>query len=292
MSTNQDVGATIQRCPHDEENPYTQVLNALIRDKTISPNCRMIIIYLLSNRNNWVIRIPQLINEFKGHIGRELMYKLVDEAMEAGYLKREDYTENNLKRCKYYLSEKPKFKKILRHPDLPDAGVPPPGRQDCKERTSKERTMIDSDSLPPEAATRVENKIKIDIINQKPMFVGIEDLMTMFIQHRQETTKEEIDELFKKLQDYKDPVRDFYTFCDTIIKNMRKSIISKEIKLKESKCQQKTYNTKNNTTNTNKKPSIEKSKTTNDVTSTKNTSERPLANWRSLLGFPERYPTT
>lgn len=287
-----DVGATIQRCPHDEEHPYTHVHNGLIRDKSISPNCRMIIIFLLANKNNWIIRVPHLINEFKGHIGKELMYKLINEAMEAGYLKREDYTENNLKRCRYYLSEKPKFKKCFRHPDIPDADGTPPDRQDCKERTSKEKTIDCSDSSPPDAAHRVENKIKINIINQQPMFVGIEDLMTMFIQHRQETTKEEIDQLFKTLQEYKDPIRDFYTFCDTIIKNNRKSKISKEIKLKESKCQKTIQNQKNNSTNTNKNGLIEKSQITKDETSAKGTWEQLYPNWRSLIGLPERYSTT
>ncbi len=142
MFNNQDFGGSIQRCPHDEENPYTQVLNALIRDKTISPNCRMVIIFLLSNKNNWIIRIPNLINEFKGHIGKQLMYKIINEAIESGYMMREEFFENNLKRCKYYLSEKPKFKKCFRHPDSQDVGGQHPDRQDNKERTSKEKTIV------------------------------------------------------------------------------------------------------------------------------------------------------
>jgi hypothetical protein len=137
MSNNpQDFDDTIERCEHDEENPYTQVLNALIRNKEISPNCRMIIIFLLSNKNNWVIRIPQLINEFKDHIGKDLMYKIINEAIEAGYIKREEYTKNNLKRYKYKLSEKPKFKKCFRHPDSQDTGAQYTENTDSKERTS------------------------------------------------------------------------------------------------------------------------------------------------------------
>lgn len=137
MSNNsQYFDDTIERCEHDEENPYTQVLNALIRNKEISPNCRMIIIFLLSNKNNWVIRIPQLINEFKDHIGKDLMYKIINEAIEAGYIKREEYTKNNLKRYKYKLSEKPKFKKCFRHPDSQDTEAQYTENTDSKERTS------------------------------------------------------------------------------------------------------------------------------------------------------------
>src|SRR5947209_14298432 len=40
--------ATIERCPHDGENPFAQISRDLIRNKTISLECRMLIIYLLS----------------------------------------------------------------------------------------------------------------------------------------------------------------------------------------------------------------------------------------------------
>lgn len=148
------TGDTIQRCPHDEENPYTQILNALIRDNNISPNCRMIIIFLLSNKNNWTIRIPQLISEFKKHLGKDAIYKIINEAIEAGYILREEYTENNLKRYKYYLSEKPKFKKCFLHPEFQDTGAPDPEKPDskertCKEKTSKERIYKQEDIIAP-----------------------------------------------------------------------------------------------------------------------------------------------
>lgn len=107
---------TIQRCPKDPEHPYTMVSNALIRDITISPNCRWLIIYLLSNKEGWKISIQQIINHCKPHMGRDAVYKIINEAIEAGYMKREYEKQGNLNQSvKYFISETPKFKKSFRH---------------------------------------------------------------------------------------------------------------------------------------------------------------------------------
>ncbi len=162
---------TIQRCPHDEENPYAQISNNLIRDTSISPNCRMIIIFLLSNKNNWSIRMSHLYNEFKEYLGRDLLYSLVNEAIKAGYMLRHEFREGNLKRYKYFLSERPKFKKCLRYPEnqyaenkeniteikcphkdysqFPDPQYPE--NQGRKERTIKEITNNNNKAAAPVA---------------------------------------------------------------------------------------------------------------------------------------------
>ena len=288
MSNFVDSDSSIERCPHDEEHPYTHVLNALIRDKSISPNCRMIIIFLLSNKNNWKIRIPHLINEFKGHIGKELMYKLINEAIESGYMKREEYIENNLKRYKYFLSEKPKFKKFLRHPDLPDAGGLDPDRQHCKERTSKERTIDCSESPPPDAAkTFVIKKISLKRFEGPNLELSHDDLLTLIVQNRKDWNSSEIEQLWKILENFGNPVRDLMKFCQTTIENLRKSNISKEIKEKNEKCIQKTYN---KTTSKNTQNTSNPSSNTNETTSKAATSERPLANWKEMLGWDKKFP--
>lgn len=121
VSSNTDTEITIQRCPHDQENPYTMVRNELIRDASISPECRWLIIYLLSNKPGWKINIQQLINHLKGHVGRDNVYALVNEALESGYMKREVSKKGNLKQqTKYFVSETPKFKKFFRHPESQD----------------------------------------------------------------------------------------------------------------------------------------------------------------------------
>lgn len=122
-----DSEITIQRCPHDDENPYTMVRNELIRDMSISPECRWLIIYLLSNKAGWKINVQQVINHLKPHMGRNAVYKLFEEAIKSGYMKREDLKKTFDKKGKikngvrYFISETPKFKECLRRPDFRDA---------------------------------------------------------------------------------------------------------------------------------------------------------------------------
>lgn len=108
--------ATFSRCPHDKQNPYVMISRALIRDKSLSPECRMLIIYLLTHTEGFTINTQEIMNHFKGHWGRNRIYELVTEAIEAGYLKREEIFEKNLKQgCRYFVSEFPKFKECLRN---------------------------------------------------------------------------------------------------------------------------------------------------------------------------------
>lgn len=106
---------TIQRCPHDGENPFAQISRELIRDETISPECRWLLIYLLSMKDGWELKVDQIYAHVKKFIGIKKIYKIIEEAMEAGYIQRDYNYEGNLRRgCIYYVSETPKFKKCFR----------------------------------------------------------------------------------------------------------------------------------------------------------------------------------
>jgi len=125
ISDNSDMDMSIQRCPHDEENPYAIISRQLIRDASISPECRWLLIYLLSMKDGWKINVKQLVAHLKPHMGRNRVYAAVNEAIEAGYMKREEIKtskgKNNLiTQFKYYVSERPKFKKCFRHPGFRD----------------------------------------------------------------------------------------------------------------------------------------------------------------------------
>lgn len=110
---------TIQRCPHDAENPYAQISRSLIRDDSISPECRWLLIYMLSMRDGWKMKVSQICAHTKKFIGRNRVYELVQEAIEAGYIYREEKMVGNLK-CgvAYFISESPKFKKCFRRSDF------------------------------------------------------------------------------------------------------------------------------------------------------------------------------
>lgn len=153
---------SIERCAHDKANPYTMVHNDLIRDKSISPGCRWLLIYLLANDENvWTIKVSQIINHLKGFAGKNTVYNLFDEAIQAGYIKRHNYLINNLKRTKYIVSEKPKFKKFLRCLKIGEAGAGDPENHDALEGTSKESLSLRKNisknpplSSPPEKSVR------------------------------------------------------------------------------------------------------------------------------------------
>jgi len=118
---------TILRCPHDKKNPYVMINVELVRDDSISPNCRQMLIELLSNTDGWTINIKQLAEKYKKWIGRDRVYGLIKEAIDAGYMKKEEFRIKGkrggwLTRVKYYLSETPKFKKCFRHPENQEAG--------------------------------------------------------------------------------------------------------------------------------------------------------------------------
>ena len=124
---------TIQRCPHDSENPYTMVLNALIRDQTISPNCRWLLTYLLSNEKGWKIKPRQIMNHLEKFMKKDSVYKIINEAIEAGYMMREEVRKNGkFAGNKYFISEIPKFKKSLPCLKKPDTVLSNPIRQTIK----------------------------------------------------------------------------------------------------------------------------------------------------------------
>lgn len=161
LPVNEDE-SSIQRCIHDEENPYALISRSLIRDETISPECRWLIIYFLSMKDGWKINLKQLVSHLRPHMGRDKVYALVNEAIEAGYMKREETKtskgKNNLiTQTKYFVSEKPKFKKCFRHPDFQDTDIQDTENTDVKEITSSKNEHIkDKTSLTvpkePEAA--------------------------------------------------------------------------------------------------------------------------------------------
>lgn len=127
VKQNIDEAISIERCPHDKENPYTMVHNDLIRDRSISPACRWMIIYFLSMKDSWNINMSQLVAYLKPDMGRDKVYSLVNEAISAGYMKRVQIAKGGKSgiaiNYKYYVSEQPKFKKCFRNPDFQDTEI-------------------------------------------------------------------------------------------------------------------------------------------------------------------------
>ena len=115
---------TIQRCPHDRQNPYLQVNRELARDNSISFECRGLLLYLLSHKDGWVISIAQIAQHVTGIHGRDKIRSIFKEAMDAGYIYQEHYIEDGLKRFRYFVLEFPILKKSLPCTDFQRTGNP------------------------------------------------------------------------------------------------------------------------------------------------------------------------
>jgi len=136
--------------PNDVTASYSIVPNSLIRDASISPQCRWLIIYLLSNKPGWKIKTSQLKNHTKGFIGRDGIRNIMNEAIEAGYIKREvllrTTPRGKLRGYCYFVSSTPVFKKVLRETE--NQGPDDQGPEDTatKEILSKELLSLSNNS--------------------------------------------------------------------------------------------------------------------------------------------------
>ncbi|MFZ1075301.1 MAG: hypothetical protein WAN50_02930, partial [Minisyncoccia bacterium] len=166
----------IERCPHDSVNPYAQINRNLIRDKSISPNCRWLIIFLLSNKDDWKINTAYVAEHVKEFIGRDCVLKLFNEAIKAGYMERQEILNGNLKNgYRYFLSESPKFKKCFRQPEIQGPGPQAPGPQAPENQGHKKEYSnnkhIKNNSLTAEAV-RLSEFLLSEIKKRKPDFSG------------------------------------------------------------------------------------------------------------------------
>ena len=252
---------SIERCPHDNENPYVLINNKVLRDSSISPECRWLIAYLLTNDKGWKISRQQVVNHLKGIKGRDSTWKLFEEAIEAGYLKRIEIRVKNpkggyLKGARYVLSETPKFKKCYRTPENQTSGG-----QGTKKEQGKEETIVLScvEASPVAQPSTVENSktVKKDF-KGLDVVVSKEDLYSQCVLQNKDWTAPEIEEAWKILDKYQSPVRDWFSFVEGTIKNIRKTSKIKELKEQtewQKKPKSNTPISKNPSENTNSKTS-------------------------------------
>ncbi len=146
---------TIQRAPHDRENPYALISRSLIRNESISPECRFLLTYLLSNKEGWIIYIPHLVNRFKEYWGRDKTYKIFNEAIRSGYIKKEHVRSGGkFMGSIYYLFESPDLKESLPNPEKPDTVKPDPANTDPKDILSS--TNVDKKKQCKERSAQAE----------------------------------------------------------------------------------------------------------------------------------------
>ena len=93
---------------------YTAIPYALIHDQSISPACRWLIIYLMCNPPDWTIKRSKIWDITRGYMGRRAVSNVLNEAIEAGYLKRtiliKKTPKGQVRGFSYRLASSPKFK--------------------------------------------------------------------------------------------------------------------------------------------------------------------------------------
>lgn len=286
-SDNQFDGATIQRSLHDQKNPYTMVLNDLIRDTTISPDCIWLIIYLLSNKEGWVINISQIVNFMKGRWGKDKVYGIINEAIDAGYMKKEVRKVRNLNRFTYHLAERPIFKKMFSHPGFSDPDFSDPRNTDINKEhmeqgTSKENVTVcasppPSGGSPPVNPLENHEKITKKHLDGSEFTITKSNLFEKAILERTDWNDKEVDLAWETLVKYTKPITDWFKFCQGTIENQRKITQLKTIKIQDTKCQKKVGKIK--TTFVNLPQSKKQSEIINAKTSEKDTLAPPSPDW-------------
>lgn len=269
-----DSGPTIQRCPHDRENPYTMIHNGLIRDEVLSPDCRWLLIYLLSNTGNWVINVSQIINHLKPHMAKQKVYNIVNEAIESGYMKREIIREDNKIKCvKYYVAETPKFKKCLLLPGFQEQEIQDPEKEDNKkDQNSKEKTSLKESSSKPSSTQPTEkpedvepliddvcdaddldksfsssnsgatdsSDIVVNRTNGQELRVSQSQVFQFFLQYPQYTTQE-IQEAMRRFREIEGPKNNVLKYLVSICETIKKEALRPKKKNDKTKTPKPDY---------------------------------------------------
>lgn len=99
---------------------FVVVDQGAIEDTRLSWAARGLLAYLLSLPDDWQVHVRDLRR--RGNLGRDGIYKLLRELIDAGYVRYEKHrdAEGKIRGGTYYVSELPNEP----HPDLPDAAQP------------------------------------------------------------------------------------------------------------------------------------------------------------------------
>src|SRR5262245_14185006 len=133
----------ITRKPLAAEQPFTVFANTLLNDRSLGADALGVLVYLLSKPGNWTIRISELRGRFD--CGRDKVYRIMDELIQAGYAERmQERSEDGKFGDRNYMVSNEK----LPLPENTEAGVPadsplpanPPLQK--KERKQKKGSMF------------------------------------------------------------------------------------------------------------------------------------------------------
>jgi len=137
---------TIQRCPHDQKNPFLVISRKTVQNPELSWDALGLLVYLLSLPDDWKISVKNLAGLRNGKA--EKIRRLLSELIEAGHCSYQQprNTDGKMAEGNYFISEDARFKKNVPHTEKPDA-VPPDAVNRTvhnREYTYKRRTTTGS----------------------------------------------------------------------------------------------------------------------------------------------------
>lgn len=168
--------STIKRCPHDKENRYVVISQALLRDEEISFKAKGFLCYLLSFPDDWKIN-PQYIAKKFG-INKCQVYSIIKDLIEIGYCKREAIkgSDGRIIKWEYEISETKRYKnhstvKNEPLPINPEVETPNVDKTDynkyCIEQSTDIEEVMNSAFLP--FFSNEEEQAKLDLLKPYPL---------------------------------------------------------------------------------------------------------------------------
>lgn len=159
---------SILRSPRPESNYYV-LDKAISEDKRLSWAARGMLIFLLGKPDYWKVSISALIKETDESgkpAGRDSIYRVLDELITCGYVKRVQLaTGGKFESVDYLVSESPltdlpEAETLLPLPDLPYPAKPYPANPLLVSNECKQELNINKDGVAPAALVSVDKSAK------------------------------------------------------------------------------------------------------------------------------------
>ena len=176
--------------------PYSQICNAMIRDKRLSRDARLSLIFILSHPTDWNLSAEWLSREL--NMGRDKTYKCVQELIAHGYCIRRQLRDAAGKHgsVEYFFTDEPgtlaaeplpeNQEAVTPHLVSPRPGLPDPVNQEAYIKKVSQQKHIDEVKTRASAKSASQGTDKVlpftaDVLAKvKALGVGVDDLLKRY----------------------------------------------------------------------------------------------------------------
>lgn len=221
---------TIQRCPHDKQNPYVMLNKQALNDAELSWGARGLWAYLMQLPDNWKIQVSHLCKLYLGKGGGErAIYSLLNELILHGYCERRQInTEKGFSTVDYLISE---FKKSLPHRSQADARD-----ADARESATNNKEELIKNKNKDICADVVDAPLPKKIQRRENVFTSDEDHLKLQKKYGKDLVEQAYDhlrewKLSKKEAEPKsvDKHTDYYRIIKWVVKSLQEGDTKKKI---------------------------------------------------------------